>query len=303
MVHATALATLIKGRGDHIVVGDNVILQQISAESDEAVDSCDYQIVEIEERKNEVWRVIQREASLKKVTAANCDLLVIMMSVSRPEYKRGLVDRYLIRSIQWGIPAVLVFNKMDQFEDNFDLDFETDRLKSLDVDSFELSAKFPEYQKKYLDRGLDELKERLKGKTAIFLGQSGVGKSKLITALTDGRFSLKTAEIGNGGKGSHTTTWAEIVDCDDFTFIDSPGVRSLSLDDLMEESLPEYFPDLFDYFSRCKFTNCTHAENAKGCAFNELDKSERNSQLVLSRLESYIRIDQEVSVWPHWEKK
>ncbi len=301
IVSATALATLIKGRKDHIVVGDYVELEKIDAD-EEKESAIEFQIIKIQERKNEIGRMIPREAR-KKLTAANCDLLVIMMAVSQPEFKRGLVDRYLVRSHQWQVPAVLIFNKMDQFKDDLDIPFEADRIRSLDVESYELAAKFPDYQKRFLDKGIEELAEVLKGKTAIFLGQSGVGKSKLISALTNGKVDLKTGAIGKLGKGSHTTTWSEMIDCDDFTFIDSPGIRSYSLDDIPEEDLPAFFPDLCDYFGSCKFTNCTHLENAKGCAFNELDPAERSTQLLLSRLDSYLRIDREISQGAYWEKE
>ncbi len=295
VVTATALGNLVK-KNESIVVGDYVTLDQLE-------ETNAYQISKREERKNEIFRIIIREQK-KKVTAANCDLLIILSSVSKPEYKRGLIDRYLVRAHQWQIEPVVVFNKMDEYtEDLFDIRFETDRLKELGVKCFETSAKHLEYKRKYLDAGVSELKEYIKGKTSIFLGQSGVGKSKSISSLSGGEIDLRVKNIGKGGKGSHTTTWSEIIECGDFTTIDSPGIRSFSLEDIDPDELISYFPDLDEIAVNCKFTNCTHESNAKGCKFwTEHAPDTREGELVHSRLESFKRIHEETSQVPTWQK-
>jgi ribosome biogenesis GTPase len=295
VVIATALGNLVKKK-ESIVVGDYVELDKID-------DGDEFQISKREERKNEIFRIIIREQK-KKVTAANCDVLVILCSVSKPEFKRGLLDRYLVRAYQWQIEPVVVFNKMDEYtEDLFDIKFETDRLKELGVKCYETSAKYSDYKIKYLDEGVEQLKNYLKGKTSIFLGQSGVGKSKSINALSGGEVELRTKTIGKGGKGSHTTTWSEIIECGDFTTIDSPGIRSFSLDDIDPELLMSYFPDLDEIAVNCKFTNCTHEENAKGCRF-WLDHAPdtREGQLIHSRLDSFKKIFAEANEIPAWKK-
>jgi len=295
VVTATALGKLLK-KNETVVVGDFVELSKIE-------ETGEYQISKREERSNEIFRIIIREQK-KKVTAANCDLLIILCSVSKPEYKRGLVDRYLVRAHQWQIEPIVIFNKMDEYtEDLFDIKFETDRLNDLGVKCFETSAKFEDYKNRYLDAGAEELKEYIKGKTSIFLGQSGVGKSKSITSLSDGKVDLKTKNVGKGGKGSHTTTWSEIIECGEFTTIDSPGIRSFSLDDIDPEQLLSYFPDLEEIAVTCKFTNCTHAENAKGCRFwTDYNPETREGELVHSRLDSFKRIYEEISQIPAWQR-
>lgn len=291
MLVATALGNLLK-KDNSIVVGDIVNLDE------EGV------ITSIDERKSEIYRYLPR-VQKKKITAANCDLLIILNSVSKPEYKRGFADRFLLRASQWGIKPVMIFNKMDQFDDQFDFNFEVDRLKELGVECFEISAKFPETEKKYLDRGTEELKEFIKGRTAIFLGQSGVGKSKTISLLAGMDIELKTREVGKAGKGSHTTTWSEIIDCGDFSLIDSPGIRSFSLEDLIGEELMELFPDLEERAVNCKFSDCQHSAGTKGCAFHKplLDPDSYEGQLVHSRLDSYLRVYEEITENPAWSKK
>ena len=144
-----------------------------------------YLITEIHQRQNEIARHISRERK-KKIIAANIDLLVIVVSLGKPAYKRGLVDRYLARALSWNLSTILIFNKADQYQHlaSLDINFEAERLAPLEVMSFEVSAKQSTYQQQFLSRGVEELHKTLKGKTALMVGQSGVGKSKLISALT-----------------------------------------------------------------------------------------------------------------------
>jgi len=291
MVRAKAEANLLK-RKENIVVGDYVELEKIES-------TDEWKIKIVDPRDNEIYRLLVRE-SRKKVTAANCNYLVIVSSSSKPEFKRGFVDRFLVRAFQWGLTPLVVFNKMDEYlGDDFDIIFENERLSFLEHSAFELSAKFESYQKKYLQNGIEELKELLKGKTSLFVGQSGVGKSQLISTLAGEEIELKTNKIARSGKGSHTTTWSEIIDCGDFATIDSPGIRSLSLEDIDPTDLMHYFPDLEPLALNCKFNNCEHLENSKGCQFFEVDREEG----VLSRLESYNRFYEELSALPFWSKK
>ena len=287
VVKACALGNLLK-KDETVVAGDYVRLQ--------AGAKGEYTIMEVEKRRNELFRILPREGK-RKVTAANCDLLLIITSVSKPEYKRGIIDRFLVRAYQWGIQPIVVFNKMDQYDASLlDINFESQRLLPIDVKCFELSAKFGDYQSRYLP-GREQLKELLANTTAVMLGQSGVGKSRLISALTDNEVELKTQQIGKKGKGIHTTTWSELIDFNNFTLIDSPGIRSFSLEDLVGEDLISYFPDLAEVATGCKFANCSHKENARGCAFAQADT------LLRSRLDSFLRLKEELDVIPAWNKK
>ncbi len=289
VVEATALATLLKE--DHIVVGDWV---ELDGES----------IVSVHPRSNSIFRNIPREQK-KKVIAANVDVMMVVVSAGKPDYKRGLVDRYLARSDFWNVPAYVIFNKMDLYEESdFDIKFEAERLKWLNVKCFEVSSVDNNYKPKYLENGFVELDKDLRGKTAILVGHSGVGKSRLITSLSDGKVQLLSGELGSVGKGAHTTTWAELIDAENFTLIDSPGIRSMSLSDLTKQDLLYCFSDVNEWSSKCQFSaNCNHEPNSKGCFFQKLDNGKREDQLILSRLESYKRVLEEVSNIPDWAKK
>jgi ribosome biogenesis GTPase len=295
IVPATALATQLKE--DHLVVGDWVEISSPGQGSEE------WKIEKVIDRKNAIFRNIPREQK-KKVIAANVDVVLIVASAGKPSYKRGLVDRYLVRSDFWSVPAYVVFNKMDQYDPNeFEIKFEADRLQWLNVKSFELAATDASYEPKYLSSGFKDLAQNLQGKTAILLGHSGVGKSRLITELTGGKVELLSGELGKVGKGAHTTTWAELIDAGSFTLIDSPGVRSMSLSDLTKEELLYCFSDIAEFATKCQFVSCTHEPNSRGCFFQKLDDKKREDQLILSRLDSYKRVLDEVSNIPDWQKK
>jgi ribosome biogenesis GTPase len=297
LVSATALAALLKE--DHMVVGDWVELIPPPKEGQEWV------IEKVYPRSSAIFRNLPREQK-KKVIASNVDVLMVVVSAGKPAYKRGLVDRYLVRSAYWDIPAFVIFNKMDLHEESdFDLKFEADRLKWLNVECFEVSSTDPNYQPRFLPQGMKELDQKLKDRTAILLGHSGVGKSRLITSLSQGKVNLLSGDLGKkSNKGAHTTTWAELIDAEHFTLIDSPGIRSMSLSDLTQEELLQSFSDVQEFATKCKFmSTCKHEENSKGCFFAALDKSERENQLILSRLDSFKRVLEEVADIPDWQKK
>lgn len=267
-IQATSIGNLLKF-GD-LVPGDLVEVE-LNAERS-------WVITELHPRKNEIFRYLPR-VSTRKVMASNCDLLCILVSSSKPSFKRGLLDRFLIRSVQWNVPCIVVFNKIDEYDPQiFDIEQESNRVAQLCEKILQISAKTHE--------GLDQLRSILKNKRTLFLGASGVGKSKTIKELTNGEVQLIDQNLGKSNKGQHTTTWAQIINFEEFSFIDSPGIRSLSLDDINKNDLIHYFPDLHPYALKCQFTNCQHERNSKGCFFYK----DSLPDTILGRLESYKAI-------------
>lgn len=289
-VQAIARPQFVKG-DNHIVVGDEVEVQL----TENPDDPDEYEIIGLTPRKSEIYRRLVREKK-KKVIASNVDLILIVSAVSKPDYKPGLMDRYLLRAVQWDLPVVLIFNKMDEFDKQFDLDFELNKFSELNVKTFCMSAKFGK------DSEFDEIKNMLNGKTAILLGQSGVGKSKIISKIADNDIDLLSNSLGKSDKGAHTTTWAEIVNCGTFDCIDSPGIRTMSIEDITNEELPSLFPDIEVHFPKCKFNDCQHEENSKGCFFQTLDDTVFEHQVILERLWSYQRMKVEVEAIPDWKR-
>lgn len=290
-VAASAKRTVFKN--SQLVAGDKVFLEKKGDE---------YQIVELTGRKNEIFRMNVRERK-KRVTAANCDLVIIATSVSGPPYKQGIIDRFATRSFQWGVPAIVVFNKMDEFQDDFDIDFEMRRFENIGIECFDVSAKHPGNRSGFGSGSFKDLQEKLINTQSIILGQSGVGKSTLITSLSHKEVILRSSEIGRSGKGSHSTSWSEMVDCGTFRIIDSPGIRSFSLDDILPEELINFFPDLLPISLTCRFNNCQHESSIKGCAFYSEGTDPQKADIIESRLSSYKNIMQEISETPAWQKK
>jgi ribosome biogenesis GTPase len=282
-VSAYAKRTVLKG--NKLVVGDKVLLEKTGN---------DYQIIDLLDRTNEIFRLIIRERR-KRVTAANCDLVIVATSVSKPHYKQGVIDRFTTRTFQWDVPAIIIFNKMDEFQNDFDIDFEMRKFENLGIECFEVSAKYPEHPSRFGRGSFKDLRINLEKTQSIILGQSGVGKSTLISSLSDGEVQLRSAEIGRSGKGSHATTWSEMIDCGTFRIIDSPGIRSFSLDDILPEELINYFPDLLPISLTCQFTNCRHDSSSKGCAFYDEGAVPRLPDIIKSRLSSYKKIREEIS--------
>jgi ribosome biogenesis GTPase len=125
------------------------------------------------------------------------------------------------------------------------------------------------------------------GKTSMFAGHSGVGKSTLVNALEPG-LQLKTAEISEQHmQGQHTTTFAEMYDLSfDARIIDTPGIKGFGIVDMEKEEIGDYFPEFFALKSECKFNNCLHLDEPK-CAIKEaLERDE----IAASRYRSYVQM-------------
>ncbi len=285
LVVAQAKGNLLKS--GEIVVGDYV---ELSISGDE------FFIESICPRTNEIFRWYPRE-SARRVLAANCEVAAMVVSVSLPNYQHSLVDRFLVRAIQWDVIPVVVFNKMDELGQN-DLDlaslqFAIDRLDRLGVTCFALSSTNLEW---HMPAQLQHLQtfstftKQLAHKTVLFLGKSGVGKSTLISALATNPRLLRQGPLRKIGKGNHTTTWSEIVPVAGFLPIDSPGFNAFSLADIPQEELLSFFPDLQQIAQSCRFPDCQHSAARAGCAFGALSPADPLDALILSRLDSFHKI-------------
>ena len=202
----------------------------------------------------------------------------VVASVTQPEFNYGFMDRFLLAANLNSLPFVLVLTKMDLLEGELP---ESIRDFASIVDKFiPISVKNGE--------GLETLKAELQGKSSVFSGQSGVGKSTLVNALVPDA-GLETGAVREkDGKGRHTTISSSLFDLPGGGYvIDTPGIRSIGLMDMDAESLAKIFPGFFesDLFT-CKFSNCLHVKEV-GCSV--LEKL-RDGRLSKARYESYRRI-------------
>ena len=228
----------IKHKSFSLCAGDN-----ISFDEKEGV------IVEAKERKNYLIRP----------RSANVDLMVITMSVVEPELSPELVYKFLTYANLNGIPAAVLFTKMDRLTDTSKVDVLKTDLEKLGYRVFLLSPEKTEIIK--------ELQGFLAGKTTIIMGQTGVGKSSAIN-LIDPNFNRKIGEYSEAlGRGKHQTKEVILLPFRDGFIGDTPGFSSLELD-LYKEDLAQYFPGYEKYYLECYFSNCLH-QNEKECKIKE----------------------------------
>lgn len=237
-----------------LAVGDEVEFEKEETEEGSVV------INKIHQRKNYITRQSPHNKHQHHIIAANLDQSLLFATLKDPKTSRGFIDRFLIASEAYHVPAIIVFNKVDlykkkEFEklDQFTMEYEEIGYKVLAIS---LSEK----------KGIDEVTDFLKDKTTLLSGHSGVGKSTFINTIFP-EISLKTQTVSDwSGKGLHTTTFAEMYDLPlGGKIIDTPGLREFALMDFEKEELSHYFPEMKKLINHCRFNNCMHIEEP-GCA-------------------------------------
>ena len=259
-----------------VAVGDRVVFE-LEEIGDEQVGV----ITEILDRKNYIIRKSVKLSAQTHIIAANIDQAFLLVTLENPKTYTVFIDRFLATSEAYDIPAVLLFNKADTFREDGDADTETlaNIYRDVGYPSFLISAK--------TGYNVDRVKEMMKGKTSMFSGYSGVGKTTLINYL-DPSLDLKTAQLSEQHvQGQHTTTFAEMYDLDfGARIIDTPGIRGFGIVDMDKDEIGDYFPEFFKLKGACKFNNCLHLEEPK-CAVKEALADNRVAQ---SRYRSYVQM-------------
>lgn len=259
-----------------IAVGDHVAFE-LETNNDKVTGV----IHEIEERKN---YIIRKSVNLSKqvhIIASNIDQVFLIVTINNPVTTTSFIDRFLVSAEAYGIKTILVFNKIDTFdEETLDEQLYLQYIYSnIGYECLRVSASE--------GKGIEAIKEKMIGKVSMFSGHSGVGKSTLVNAI-EPVLNLKTAQISEQHQqGQHTTTFAEMFDLSfNAQIIDTPGIRGFGVVDIEPSELGNYFPEFFELKEHCRFHNCMHKEEPQ-CAVKEaLDKDE----VAWSRYNSYIQI-------------
>jgi len=260
-----------KKESNPVAVGDYVMI-----ELENEVGS----ITEILPRQNHILRQSVKKTGHASVLAANVDQVMLVATFKQPRTSWGFIDRFLVAAESFRIPQVLVFNKrdiltQDQLEELLPM---LNRYESFGVATQVISAGF--------DSDISSIEKVLDGKTTLVAGHSGVGKSTLLNRLSPEIVQATGIISDFSDKGTHTTTFAEMFQLNEATFIiDTPGIKEWGLVDMEPQEISDYFPEMRDLRLNCKFgARCLHINEPK-CAI--IEAVEKN-QIALSRYESYL---------------
>lgn len=271
-----------------VAVGDEVRFEVENAAEMTAL------IREILPRQNYVTRQSPRKKHNLHLIAANIDQAIVMSTIVSPSLKPGFIDRFLLMTEPHDIPTIILLNKSDLWgEDENQLFGGLHAIYSrIGYPVMKSSAVTGE--------GIEALRRVLKDKITLLSGQSGVGKSSVVNAIQHG-LGLKTQDISDySGKGQHTTTFAEMFDLDfGGQIIDTPGIKTLSFNNLEVMDVAHNFREFFKSSENCKFSDCTH-RNEPGCA---VKKAIENGEISELRYMNYIQILEEIEDQNYWERR
>lgn len=230
-------------------------------------------------RKNHIIRKSTNLSRQSHVIASNLDMVFLIVTVEQPEVKLPFVDRFLVTCEAYNVPVTIILNKMDLYSEQ--------GLQM--VEAFKEIYGHAGYRvveaSAATGLGIDEIREMCNEKVVLFSGQSGVGKSSLISAL-DPNLNLRVGEISAyHQQGKHTTTFYEMHPISSGGFvIDTPGIRGFGLVDVSQLELSGYFPEMLRVEDNCRFAPCTHTHEP-GCAVKE---AVENGEISVERYESYL---------------
>jgi ribosome biogenesis GTPase len=255
-----------------VAVGDAVDFQ-LSEKEHIAV------VTKIHERKNCIIRKSVNLSHESHLLATNIDNVFLVVSLTEPATPLGFIDRFTVAAQAFHIPLTLIFNKCDLY---------TPTISQISYQMRKIYEKigFPCIETSVVSGyNIDLLRDMTSGKTLLFSGNSGVGKSALINAI-DNTKNLKTGEISSfHKKGKHTTTFTEMHKLSNTAYIiDSPGIKEFGLIQLPKNEIRLYFPEFFVLQKDCKFDDCTHTHEPDCAVLKALE----NGKIAESRYKNYV---------------
>jgi ribosome biogenesis GTPase len=270
-----------------VAIGDEVRIEHPSLFENENGSNGDYLIEEVLPRRTKLSRrAAGRRDSFEQVVVSNVDLLVIVASVGEPKLRSGIIDRYVVAGVEGGLDVVIAINKIDSAPaaEMDEARYFSDVYQEIGYPVYLVSAT--------RGTGISELKEEIAGKTSVFAGHSGVGKSSIVNAIL-GREAAQTGSLQRKFKGgAHTTASSMLraVEGMQDTFIaDTPGVREFANFELDPQNLKFAFVEFQKFQERCAITNCSHIHEP-GCAVRQAVEDDKIS---IDRYSSYQKLFEE----------
>jgi ribosome biogenesis GTPase len=269
-----------------VVVGDYVEIEQ---SGDSAL------ITKIYPRKNYIIRKSLNLSKQTHILAANIDQAFLLATLVYPRTSTGFIDRFLVTTEAYRIPAKIIFNKVDLLDAELKKAQQEiiDMYTSIGYECIEISALKKE--------DIAIITSKLKDKITLLAGHSGAGKSTLVNNVQP-TLHLKTGNLSEIHlKGKHTTTFSELHKLDAGGYIiDTPGIKELGLVEMKKEEVGHYFPEFRALMNQCKFNNCTHT-NEPHCA---VIKALEEGKIYTERYHNYLGIlNSEETNWTAWENK
>ena len=260
-----------------VAAGDVVMIRPET--STDAGDRNEALIVRVEPRYGCISRTSKGQ---QHVLVSNVDQLLIVASVSEPEIKPNLIDRFLMTAEKVGCRPIICLNKID-LVDPAELQPLAGTYGQLGYSTIFTSAS--------TGQGIEQLRALVRDKQNVVVGQSGVGKSSLLNAM-DPNLHLRTNAVSSDNqKGKHTTTAAKLIEMDLGGYIvDTPGIRQFQLWDIVSEEVAGFFRDLRPFINRCRYPDCTHIHESP-CGVKQ---AVADGLFDLRRYESYCQIRTEL---------
>ena len=246
--------------------------------------------ISVEKGKGMVERIHPRTNSFVRPAVANLELLVIFAANVNPVTEPFLIDRVCAIAGDQEVPVCICVNKCDM-DPGADL---AAIYRQAGYTVIQTSAE--------TGQGIDELRAALRGKFCAFTGNSGVGKSSILNALSP-ELKLPVGEVSEKlGRGRHTTRHVELYDVDDALIADTPGFSSFDTDQMeviLKENLQYAFPEFGKYIGTCQFRDCSHRKEP-GCA---VTTALAQGDIGKSRYESYLKLYEKAMQINEWEMK
>jgi ribosome biogenesis GTPase len=257
-----------------VAVGDHVEIEAVAGEPQGT-------ITHVLERENYIIRRATKLSHESHIIAANIDQVALVATLAFPRTSTGFIDRFLVTAEAYHIPAIIIFNKTDLYDNVL-----KEALQQV-VRIYE-QAGYPVLAVSAAGgSGIDDLRAALSNRTSLLSGHSGVGKSTLINVLEPG-LNLKVKEISSYHlKGQHATTFAEMFPLSGGGYIiDTPGIKEFGLTDFDRNEVAERFPEMRALMHDCRYNNCSHVHEP-GCA---VIRAVEAGEIAFSRYENYLRI-------------